>query len=196
MLSPWGPRMLPSVYLQDMWSAFFVQLKKGWFESHNYSDKRRRLATPSPVQPERKNGTSYIDLASQQAYSLAQSCASGHVHEVVHTLRHLLASCYPCRGAQVELTIPAHQRTYPSTTTHPPCLPSCFWMFEHWPALTGHPRPDPPEGGPQWRPAQGIQFQAEFPTCLIQGGRKLTWDSVSGENTVAKRTFSCSCSTL
>ena len=49
-------------------------------------------------------------------------------------------------------------------------------------ALTGHPVPDPPEGGPQGRPAQGTQFQAEFPTCLIQGGRKLTWDSVSGEN--------------
>ena len=54
MLSPWGPRMLPSVYLQDMWSAFFVHFKKSWFESHNYSDKGRRLATRSPVQPERK----------------------------------------------------------------------------------------------------------------------------------------------
>ena len=54
MLSPWGPRMLPSVYLQDMWSAFFVHLKKSWFESHNYSDKGRRLATRSLVQPERK----------------------------------------------------------------------------------------------------------------------------------------------
>ena len=41
----------------------------------------------------------------------------------------------PCRGAQVALAIPAHQRTYPSTTTHPPCLPLCFWMFEHWPSL-------------------------------------------------------------
>ena len=31
--------------------------------------------------------------------------------------------------------IPAHQRAYPSFTTHPPCLPLCFWMFEHWPSL-------------------------------------------------------------
>ena len=31
--------------------------------------------------------------------------------------------------------IPAHQRAYPSFTTHPPCLPLCFWMFEHWLSL-------------------------------------------------------------
>ena len=53
MLSPWGPRMLPSVYLQDMWSAFFVHLKKSWFESHNYSDKGAQ-ARDTFTQPERK----------------------------------------------------------------------------------------------------------------------------------------------
>ena len=102
------------VYLRDMWSAFFVHLKKSWFESHNYSDKERRLTTRSPVQPQRKeNGTSYIDLASQQAYSLVQSCAFGHVHEVVHTLRHLLAEAidivvivHPCRcGFEAPLVV-------------------------------------------------------------------------------------------
>ena len=104
MLSPWGPRMLPSVCLQDMWSAFFVHFKKSWFESHNYSDKGAQARDTFTCAARKENGTSYIDLASQQAYSPVQSSASGHVHEVVHTLRHLLAEAidivvivHPCR---------------------------------------------------------------------------------------------------
>ena len=96
--------MLPSVYLRDMWSAFFVHLKKSWFESHNYSDNGAQTRDTFNCAARKENGTSYIDLASQQAYSLAQSCASGHAHEVVHTLRHLLAEAidivvivHPCR---------------------------------------------------------------------------------------------------
>ena len=113
MLSPWGPRMLPSVYLQDMWSAFFVHVKKSWLESHNYSDKGARARDTFTSEARKENGTSYIDLASQQAYSLVQSCASGHVHEVVHTLWQLLAEAidivvivHPCRcGFEAPLVV-------------------------------------------------------------------------------------------
>ena len=130
------------MYLQDMWSAFFVHFKKSWFESHNYSDKGAQARDTFTCAARKENGTSYIDLASQQAYSLAQSCASGHVHEIVQTLRHLLAeaigievivrgwgdeggrwkrwSCYPCREAQVALTIPAYLPQH----HNPPTMPS------------------------------------------------------------------------
>ena len=118
----------------------------------------RRLATRSPVQPERKTARATLIW---QVYKLTSVQGSGGTVTRNNNLGHLREeeeaetrkrqeedirlcdeggrwkrwSCYPCRGAQVALTIHAHQRTYPSTTTHPPCLPLCFWMFEHWPSL-------------------------------------------------------------
>ena len=79
------------------------------------STKGFTLKTRSPVQSKRKeNGTSLSDLACQRAYSLAQSCTFGHVHEAVHALRHLLAEAH-------SLPPPTHQpphHHHPST--HPP----------------------------------------------------------------------------
>ena len=172
--------MLPSVYLQDMWSAFFVHLKKSWFESHNYSDKGAQARDTFTCAARKENGTSYIDLASQQAYSLVQSCASGHVHEVVHTLRHLLAEAIgievivrgwgmkegggrdglATRVGKLKLRSPS-PRTYPSTTTHPPCLPSCFSMFEHWPSLVT-PYPTHLREGHNGAPPKALNSKLSF----------------------------------
>ena len=70
-------------------------------------------------------------------------------------------SCYPCGGAQVALTIHAHQRTYPSTTTHPPCLPLCFWMFEHWPSLVT-PYPTHLREGHNGAPPKALNSKLSF----------------------------------
>ena len=65
------------------------------------------------------------------------------------------------RGAQVALTIPAHQRTYPSTTTHPPCLPLCFWIFEHWPSLVT-PYPTHLREGHNGAPPKALNSKLSF----------------------------------
>ena len=119
----------------------------------------RRLATRSPVQPERKTARATLIW---QVYKLTSVQGSGGTVTRNNNLGHLREeeeaetrkrqeedirlcdeggrwkrwSCYPCRGAQVALTIPAHQRTYPSTTAHPPCLPfyasGCLNIGPHW----------------------------------------------------------------